>query len=187
MHQLLALFKDFALKKGIADDTYIVGGAVRDMLSEIETKDIDLAVAGDALLISKEFAQASGSSFVLLDSTFGIARVVKDSVFLDISAMRGDSITADLAGRDITINAMALPLCEWESKSHVIDPFGGQEDLNSGIIRMVSERNIISDPLRTLRIYRFSAALHASIENNTRLALKNHNALLKEVAIERIA
>ncbi len=128
MHQLLELFKEFCLKKGIADDTYIVGGAVRDMLSGIETKDIDLAVAGDAISISQEFARTSGSSFVLLDSTYGIARVVKDSVFLDISAMRGGSIASDLADRDITINAMALPLREWESKTHLIDPFGGQEE-----------------------------------------------------------
>lgn len=188
MHLLLALFKEFALKKGIADNAYIVGGAVRDMLSGIETKDIDLAVAGDALEISKEFAHLSGGSFVLLDSTFGIARVVRDGVFLDISAMRGDSITADLADRDITINAMAVPLCEWGSESpNVIDPFGGKEDLRSGTVKMVSERNIISDPLRIMRIYRFSAALHASIEKNTRQAVRKHNVLLRDVAVERIA
>ena len=188
MHPLLALFKDFALRKGIADDVYVVGGAVRDMLCEVETKDIDLAVAGDALKISKKFAHFSGSSFVLLDSAFGIARVVKDGVFLDISVMRGDSITADLADRDITINAMALPLCEWGTESPpVIDPFRGEEDLRSGTIRMVSEKNIINDPLRIMRIYRFSAALHASIEKNTRQAVKKHNVLLRDVAVERIA
>ncbi|MGO9016369.1 MAG: hypothetical protein ACLQF0_15470 [Dissulfurispiraceae bacterium] len=184
---LLDLFKEFAKKKGIAGNTYIVGGAVRDMLSGLETKDIDLVVPGDALEISKEFAQATGSSFVLLDSEFGIARVVKESVFLDISAMKGESITADLAGRDITINAMAQPLCEWQSTLHVIDPFGGKEDLQSGVIRMVSERNLVSDPLRILRIYRFSAAMHADIEINTRRALNPHRALLDAVAIERIA
>src|SRR5208337_2303565 len=54
-------------------------------------------------------------------------------------------------------------------------------------IRMVSERNLISDPLRILRIYRFSAALHALIEINTRRALKPHRALLNDVAVERIA
>ncbi|MBF0506414.1 MAG: hypothetical protein HQL09_06225 [Nitrospirae bacterium] len=188
MHPLLVLFKDFALKKGIADDAYIVGGAVRDMLSGVETKDIDLAVAGDALEISKEFAHYSGSSFVLLDSAFGIARVVKDGVFLDISAMRGHSITADLADRDMTINAMALPLREWGSESpHVIDPFGGGKDLGAGIIRMVSERNIVNDPLRIIRIYRFSAVLRASIEKNTRQAVNKYNVLLKDVAVERIA
>ena len=128
MHLLLDLFKEFALKKGIAGNTYIVGGAVRDMLSGFETKDIDLVVPGDALEISKEFAQVSGGSFVLLDSKFAIARVVKESVFLDISGMKGRSITADLSGRDITINAMAQPLCEWQSRVHVIDPFGGQEE-----------------------------------------------------------
>lgn len=187
MHVLLDLFKEFALKKGIAGNTYIVGGAVRDMLSGLETKDIDLVVPGDALEISKEFAQATGSSFVLLDSKFAIARVVKESVFLDISAMKGESITADLAERDITINAMAQPLSEWQSRDHVIDPFGGKEDLQSGVIRMVSERNLVSDPLRILRIYRFSAALHAVIEINTRRALDPHGALLSDVAIERIA
>lgn len=187
MHMLLDLFKDFALQKGIAGNTYIVGGAVRDMLSGLETKDIDLVVPGDALEISKEFAQASGGSFVLLDSKFAIARVVKESVFLDISGMRGRSITADLSCRDITINAMAQPLCEWQSRAHVIDPFGGQEDLQSRVIRMVSERNLISDPLRILRIYRFSSALHAHIEINTRRALNPHRALLNDVAIERIA
>src|SRR5208337_781943 len=136
MHILLDLFKEFALKKGIADNTYIVGGAIRDMLSGLETKDIDLVVPGDALEISREFAEVSGGSFVLLDSKFAIARVVKDPVFLDISAMRGDSITADLADRDITINAMAQPLCEWQSTVHVIDPLGGQKDLQSRVIRM---------------------------------------------------
>ena len=52
---------------------------------------------------------------------------------------------------------------------------------------MVSERNLISDPLRILRIYRFSSALHAHIEINTRRALKEHRTLLNDVAIERIA
>jgi len=187
MHILLDLFKEFALKKGIAHNTYIVGGAVRDMLSGLDTKDIDLAVTVDALELSKEFAQVSGGSYVLLDSEFRIARVVKDSFFLDISAIKGDSITADLAGRDITINAMAQPLCEWQSTVHVIDPFGGREDLESKVIRMVSEKNLISDPLRILRIYRFSAAMHSRIEINSRRALNQLRELLNDVAIERIA
>src|SRR5208283_2544284 len=186
MHILLDLFKEFALKKGIADNTYIVGGAIRDMLSGLETKDIDLVVPGDALEISREFAEVSGGSFVLLDSKFAIARVVKESDFLDISGMRGHTIAADLSGRDITINAMAQPLCEWQSKVHLIDPFGGLKDLQSRVIRMVSERNLISDPLRILRIYRFSSALHAIIEINTRRALNPHRALLNDVAVERI-
>jgi len=187
MHPLLNLFNDFARKRGLTDDTYIVGGAVRDMLSGIETNDIDLAVAGDALKISKEFAEVSGASYVLLDSEFRMARVVKDSFFLDISAMNGESITADLARRDITINAMAQPLREWPSTVHIIDPFGGLQDLHSGNIRMVSEKNLVKDPLRILRICRFSAALHAPIERNTRRALTGHAMLLKNVAVERIA
>jgi poly(A) polymerase len=187
MRTLLGSFKKFAAKKGIADKIYIVGGAVRDIISGIGTKDIDVAVTGDALAISKEFAQVSGCSFVLLDSEFGISRVVKDSSFIDFSSLRDSPIASDLAGRDITINAMALPLCEWPSIFHVIDPFGGREDLSARIVRMLSESNLVSDPLRILRIYRFAASLHFEIEKNTRLALDKHGTLLGNVAVERIA
>ncbi|MBF0559524.1 MAG: CCA tRNA nucleotidyltransferase [Nitrospirae bacterium] len=187
MNPLINELKDFATKKHIADNVYIVGGAVRDMLSGVDTKDIDLAVAGDALKISKEFAEASAGTYVLLDSEFMTARVVKDSFSLDISAMRGDSIISDLSQRDITINAMAQPLLALQSRDHIIDPFGGHADLQSGIIRMVSVKNLISDPLRILRIYRFSAALHSRIEKETSHSVKKHGELLKGVAVERIA
>src|SRR5208283_6035778 len=123
MNSLVDLFKDFALQKGITDNTYIVGGALRDMLCRTDTKDIDLAVTGDALEISKNFAESAGGTYVLLDSEFRTARVVKDSFLLDISAVRGDSIISDLSDRDITINAMALALRDWPSTDHIIDPF----------------------------------------------------------------
>lgn len=187
MNPLLDSFKDFALKKSIAGNTYIVGGAVRDMLSGLETKDIDLAVAGNALDISKEFADASGGTYVLLDSEFATARVVKNSFSLDISSIRGGSIISDLSDRDITVNAMAQPLCDWQASVNIIDPFGGRSDLRSGIIRMVSAANLVSDPLRILRVYRFSAALHAEVEKETRCAAREHGGLLQVIAVERVA
>lgn len=205
MHPLLELFIDFAEKEGIVDNAFIVGGAVRDILLGKGLKDIDIAIKGDALNIAKKFAEEINASFVLLDKEFGIARVVKDNRFIDICLIRGNTIYDDLADRDITMNAMAIPLKEsyelrvmsYESKNSklqtsnsklfIIDPYDGRNDLANKIIRMVSEENLIKDPLRILRIYRFAAALKFSIEDNTINAAERLAPLITSAAIERIA
>jgi len=191
MHPLLELFIDFAEKEGIATDSFIVGGAVRDILLGKELNDIDIAVKGDAINIAKRFAQEIDGSFVLLDKEFGIARIVKNSQFIDISIMRGDSIHSDLSERDITINAMAIPLASFQpsafSLQHLIDPHNGKDNLFNRIIRMVSEENLIKDPLRILRVYRFAAALNFSIEEDTLSATERLAPLITSVAVERIA
>ena len=193
MHPLLELFIDFAKRKGIIDNAFIVGGAVRDIILRKELKDIDVAAKGDAIDIAKKFAQEINGSFVLLDKEFGIARIVKDSQFLDISIMRGDSIYTDLSERDITINAMAIPLAGFQPSVlslqplNLIDPYNGENDLFNGVIKMVSEGNLIKDPLRILRIHRFAAALKFSIEADTLNAVKRLTPLITSVAVERIA
>lgn len=194
---LLKLFVDFSEKHSLIDNAFIVGGSVRDILLGNEIKDIDIAVKGDSLNIARKFAEETGGSFVLLDAEFQIARVVKDGCFLDISVMRGNSIHDDLSERDITINAMAIPLKDsyelrvmsYESKNSklfIIDPYDGRDDLSNRIIRMVSEENLIKDPLRILRIYRFSAELDFFIEANTLDAAKRLAPLISSVAVERI-
>lgn len=191
MHRLLELFIDFSEKEGIATDSFIVGGAVRDILLGKELKDIDIAVKGDALNIAKKFAEKVNASFVLLDKEFGIARVIKNNRFIDICLMRGDTIYDDLSDRDITINAMAISLTGLEpsalSLQPLIDPFNGKNDLFNGTIKMVSEENLIKDPLRILRIYRFAASLDFSIEEDTLNAAERLAPLITSVAVERIA
>ncbi|MCL0086056.1 hypothetical protein M1N52_02155 [Thermodesulfovibrionales bacterium] len=180
---------EFAQEKGLADQAFIAGGAVRDILSGAELKDIDIAVKGDALYAAEMFAEQTGSSFVPLDKDFGIARVVKGGKFLDISVLRGDSIYDDLASRDITINAMAIPLLEGRSpqiERKIIDPHGGKSDIFNKIIRMVSDTAFIRDPLRILRIYRFAATLNFSIEEETLKTAKRLALLIPSVAVERI-
>ncbi len=193
MHNLLKLFIDFAEKHGLIDSAFIVGGAVRDILLGNDMKDTDIAVKGDSLNIAKKFAEETGGSFVLLDAEFQTARVVKNDCFLDISAMRGNSIHDDLSERDITINAMAIPLKDSyelrnikNSELFIIDPYGGRDDLSNKIIRMVSEENLIKDPLRILRIYRFSAELDFFIEAATLDAAGRLSPLISSVAAERI-
>ncbi len=187
---LLKLFTNFSEKHSLTDNAFIVGGAVRDILLEKELKDIDIAIKGDALNIAGKFAKEVGGTFVLLDEKFGVARIVKNSFFLDISMMRGDSIYTDIAERDITINAMAIPLKSLEfgvQSLELIDTYNGRDDLSNRIIKMVSEENLIKDPLRILRIYRFAATLDFSIEEKTLNAAKRLASLTASVAVERIA
>jgi len=199
MDRLLKIFTDFAGKKGIDDSAYIVGGAVRDVLLDNDLKDIDIAVKGDAVSIAREFASQTGSSFVLMDKDFGIARVVNGDEYLDICAMRGETIYTDLAERDITINAMAIPLkksyelgvmsheLKREQSEKLIDPYSGRDDLRNKIIRMVSEKNLIDDPLRLLRVYRFAATLGFSIESITLDSVKRLAPMINTAAAERTA
>ncbi len=176
-------FRKFVRERGMNGFCFIVGGTVRDILAgAAKPKDIDIAMKGRAVRAARSFAQQAGGTFVLLDERFGTARVVRGDEHIDISRMRGAAIEEDLASRDITINAMAFPL----SSRRLIDPFGGSEDLMKGVVRIVSEENLVHDPLRILRCYRFAAAYGFRIEKESASILEKLASLLKAPAAERI-
>ncbi len=188
MNYLLYRFTAFLRQKGLLEEAYLVGGAVRDILLGRELKDMDIAIKGDTIGLSREFAYATDASFVLLDEEFSVARVVKGEYWLDISKMRCDSLFIDLSERDFTINAMAIPLSNLQDPHrYLIDVFNGLEDLQQGIIRMVSEENFIKDPLRIIRAFRFAATLNYSISDQTLQAIKGLTPLISSVSYERIA
>ncbi len=172
----------FLKARNFIENSYLVGGTVRDLLLGKEVKDIDFAIKGDSLSLAKDFAKIVGGSFVLLDEAFSIGRVVKEDITIDFADLRGGSIEADLSGRDFTINAIATDL----SLSKIIDPFGGQEDLKNKTIKMINEENLKTDSLRILRAYRFNATLNFNIDEPTREALRKNANLIKLTARERI-
>lgn len=188
-HKLLEIFRDYALSRGFAEDAYIVGGAIRDLLLGKENiKDVDIILEENAREIARHFAEISGSAFVVLDEELGCYRVVKEGVFLDLAVMRYKSLSLDLAERDLSINAMALPLISrQEREDALIDPFHGIRDLKRGIVRMISEENFIKDPLRLLRAFRFMATLGFAMEENTQRAVKDLSYLITSMSAERIA
>jgi tRNA nucleotidyltransferase/poly(A) polymerase len=196
MPSLLDLFCEFAIAHGLAEDSFIVGGTVRDIVINKTIRDIDIAVHGDALAIGQAFAKGIKASFVLMDKKFGVARIVLLNDYLDICPVRGDSIAADLGERDITINALAIPLSGYLRlkpqiaaagiSSEIIDPFNGMDDIEKSIIRMISAENLISDPLRMLRVYRFACTLGFSIDPVTTESIKKLRALISSAASERI-
>lgn len=201
MSKILSLFKDFAKRKEIIKYSFLVGGTVRDILTNKKIHDYDITINEDVINIIKIFADEISASFILLDKDYGIVRVAKEGEFIDFCKMKGGSIEADLSTRDLTINAMAINLSEYEnflnitpsetksdlSENLIIDPSGGLKDLNCKIIRMVSEDNLAQDPLRLLRAYRFASSLDFSMDINTHHAICKLSPYISRVAVERIA
>jgi tRNA nucleotidyltransferase (CCA-adding enzyme) len=183
MKSLLEEFREYARRAGIAQNSYIVGGTVRDFLLGEKTKDVDIALSINLPREARDFARSTGASFVTLDEEFNTYRVVRGDEHIDFSLLRGKTIEDDLRDRDITINALAMPLL---SRRKIIDPLGGANDLLRGRIRAVSEKNLKDDPLRVLRVYRFSALPGFRIEKKTGTMLKKLSPLLKKPAPERI-
>jgi putative nucleotidyltransferase with HDIG domain len=147
------------------DPAWIVGGAVRDAVLGREVTDLDLAVAGDPGIAARTLAQALGEHAFELSAEFRTWRVVArgHGWQIDLTALRGESIESDLAERDFTIGAIAVPLAGGES----IDPYAGLVDLREKRLRAVSEGSFGDDPLRLLRAARLAAELELEIEPRT--------------------
>ena len=151
-----------------AEEIWIVGGAVRDAALGREVTDLDLAVAGDPARIATAVAAELGEHAFELSAEFGTWRVVSHQRGwqVDATVLRGDGIDADLAARDFTIGAVAVPLTGGEP----LDPFDGLADLERGVLRVVGEDSFDEDPLRLLRAARLAAGLKLEIDPRHRRA-----------------
>jgi putative nucleotidyltransferase with HDIG domain len=148
-----------------SDPAWIVGGAVRDAVLGRDVIDLDLAVAGDPGIAAQAIARGIGEHAFELSAEFRTWRVVaqRDGWQIDITSLRGESIESDLAERDFTIGAIAVPLAGGEP----IDPYAGLVDLADQCLRAVSERSFAGDPLRLLRAARLAAEMDLEIEPRT--------------------
>ncbi|MYM60895.1 multifunctional CCA addition/repair protein [Vibrio sp. OCN044] len=174
---------------------FLVGGAVRDKLLNIDVHDQDWVVVGTTpeVLISKGFS-AVGKDFPVFlhpetKQEYALARTERKTGAgykgFDCYFSPDVTIEDDLLRRDLTINAMAL-----DDKGKLIDPYGGQTDLNNRVLRHVSSA-FTEDPLRVLRVARFAAKLHHlgfSIADETQDLMKQIVASkeLEHLTAERI-
>ena len=165
------------------DGVWIAGGAVRDAALGREVTDLDLAVAGDPGPVAKALGRGLGEHAFELSAEFGTWRVVAPSRGwqVDITALRGSSIEDDLAARDFTVGAVAVPLAGGEA----VDPFEGLADLERGVLRAVGPRTFEEDPLRLLRAARLAAQLNLEIEAGTVALAHDSAARAAEPAGER--
>ena len=109
--------------------------------------------------------------------------MLRDKInYLDITEPIEGSLEKDLRRRDFTINAIAINL----KTKEIIDINNGQEDIKNRVIRSISEDNLVDDPLRILRAFRFSATLGFEIEQGTLDQIKRHKDLILNPAKERV-
>jgi tRNA nucleotidyltransferase (CCA-adding enzyme) len=167
------------LRRAAGDErAYLVGGAVRDLLLGRTRTDLDLAVDGDVGAI----ARALGED-ITTHERFGTATVRVGDLVVDLARSRAESyerpgalptvspapIAEDLARRDFTINAMAVPLT---GEAELIDPHGGLGDLRAGLLRVLHERSFVDDPTRALRAARYAARFDLGLEPGTEKLLR---------------
>lgn len=183
-------------------EIYEVGGTVRDRLLGISHKDRDILIRKIPLEQLKALLQPYGKT-ALVGKAFGVLKFTPHqdpSLEFDIALPRKEISTGvghrdfhvdfdpnlelaeDLNRRDFTINAMALDLKEGK----LIDPLGGQKDLQQKILRQVFERAFEEDPLRLIRAVQFSTRFELTIEPKTFAAMKKQALLIQTVSKERI-
>ena len=175
---------------------YVVGGCVRDSLLGLTPHDWDLCTSALPQQVMELFG---AQRCIPTGLQHGTVTVKQSGVLYEITTFRTEGtytdgrhpdevhfvpdVREDLARRDLTINAMA-----YNEKEGLVDPFGGQADLQSGIVRAVGvpRQRFTEDALRILRLYRFAARFGFAIDPPTAQAAQELCAHLDCVSVERI-
>ena len=175
---------------------YVVGGCVRDSLLGLTPHDWDLCTSA---LPQQGMELFGAEKCIPTGLQHGTVTVKQGGGLYEITTFRTEGtytdgrhpdevhfvpdVREDLARRDFTINAMA-----YNAKEGLVDPFGGQADLQSGILRAVGvpHQRFTEDALRILRLYRFAARFGFSIDPPTAQAAQELCAHLDCVSVERI-
>ena len=175
-----------------------MGGYLRDSLLSLPAQDeVDIAVPGDPQSAARDLALTLGGTYVPLGPAHGVARVVavtdeERRWTIDLKGYSG-TIQDDLAGRDFTIDAMALPLESWDSSKPgelpgelVEDPFNGRQDLAGRRIRVLNTQVFRQDPGRLLRSVRLAARLNFMLDPETARLVRADSHRIAQVSGERL-
>lgn len=176
-------------------EAWCVGGCVRDVLLGRVPEDWDVTTSA----LPEETMALFGSHAFPTGLQHGTVTVRAEHRSVEVTTYRVDgvyhdhrrpdtvtftpSLKEDLRRRDFTVNAMTMDL-----RGALRDPFGGQTDLEAGVLRCVGEpdRRFEEDALRILRGLRFAAVLGFTIDPATAESIHSHRELLGDIAAERI-
>lgn len=177
---------------------YLVGGCVRDRLMNRPCGDIDITTSAKPYEVEQIFTE-NKIKFIETGLKHGTVTAVIDGEAYEVTTFRidgaysdnrhpenvefVDEVSLDLARRDFTINAIA-----YNDSTGIVDPFYGKRDIENKIIRAVgdADKRFREDALRIMRALRFASVLDFDIEDNTKTAIFNNKALLKNIASERL-
>ncbi|RKY42658.1 MAG: hypothetical protein DRP85_01965 [Candidatus Makaraimicrobium thalassicum] len=197
--RLMTLIRSIgSLGDALGMDVFLVGGFVRDILLGQKNYDFDIVVEGDAIRFGRILADKIGGSLVV-HRKFGTVALVKEwpkwldsplhpgnKFKVDIATARKEvyeapaalptvefsSLREDLYRRDFTINAMAVNIGK-RNFGLLVDFFGGVQDLEKGIVRILHDRSFIDDPTRIFRAVRFEQRFGFEIEKHTEYLIKH--------------
>lgn len=184
--------------EGRGERVYVVGGVVRDLLLGRPVLDLDLVVEGKAIPLAREIAKARNWK-TRTHPRFGTAKLLTDDFSLDFATARSETyahpgalpavqwgnINDDLFRRDFTINAVAASLVP-ESFGHLLDPHGGQQDLEKGLIRILHRGSFSDDPTRILRAVRYEQRFDFRLEEDTQKLMQRDMGILDNITGERL-
>jgi tRNA nucleotidyltransferase (CCA-adding enzyme) len=174
---------------------WIVGGCVRDLLANRAASDWDVATDARPSELLAIFPRAIPTGI-----EHGTVTVVLGGMHYEVTTLRGegtysdgrrpdwvefvDELTADLARRDFTVNAIAIDPVD----GRVVDPFDGTGDLARRVLRAVGDpgRRFGEDGLRVLRAARFVATLDLTLDPTTEAAIGPNLDTFRKVAAERV-
>ena len=175
---------------GPEQGAWLVGGALRELLSGGSAADLDVAVTRGALDLGRRLADRLGARFVVLDAGRGACRLVgrPGTVTLDLVDLRAPTLAGDLRGRDFSVNALAVAVSDLLAggRAEVADPTGGLDDLRERIVRPCGPSTVSDDPLRALRGVRLAMRPGWRLHPSAEVAIRAAAPLLPAVAPERV-
>jgi poly(A) polymerase len=197
------VFKTISEVSGkLGQETYVVGGFVRDLILKRPCKDIDFVCVGSGIALAEAAAHAINPKInVSVFKNFGTAHFRYEDYDLEFVGARKESYNRDSRKpiveegtleddqnrRDFTINAMAISLNK-ANYGQLIAPFNGMEDLDNGVIKTPLDPDITfsDDPLRMMRAIRFATQLNFYIETKTLESIARNKDRIKIISQERI-
>ncbi|MFB6347596.1 MAG: endonuclease V [bacterium] len=161
---------------------FLVGGAVRDLLTGRHPEDYDLLVTQFSDSLRETLEDDFEAGFFDLDADRRMHRLVSGELQLDVTVVDSDEVIDDLKRRDFTINSIALDM----NRESWVDPCDGRYDIRQGQLRAAGEASLKQDPLRILRAYRLVTELDFSITDELHDQILEHASQLETVSRERI-
>ena len=172
------LVQEIARHAGL--NLYLTGGTIRDLITGLPIRDVDLSIQGNPLKLQKEL-EKSGISIQGVDEELrSLHLLMPGEVRAELSMTRAETydkpgkpptvtpatINEDLRRRDFTVNAMGLSLNPG-SRGLLLDPFNGVADIEAKVLRVLHNYAFLEEPVRLIRATRLSARFHWPLEERT--------------------